>query len=89
MDGGNLLPAFVSYKPDSNKVLTGEAARNLLFKNTRNTIYDAKRIIGKKANDKKLVELSKFWNFEMIEGRLGKPKIRVNVLGEDKILSPE
>ena len=89
MEGGNTIPSCVGYKPDKNEVVVGRAAQNQLVKNLDNTIYDAKRMIGKKMGDEAIEELRKYWPFEVMEGRMGKPKIMINVLGVDKQLSPE
>ena len=67
----------------------GNAASNQLFRNLKNTIYDAKRMIGKKVFDEGIIGFQKFWNFDIVEGRMGKPKVKVNVNGVDKEFSPE
>ena len=46
-------------------------------------------MVGKKVDDKSIIELQKFWNFEIVEGRLGKPKVKITVAAVDKELFPE
>ena len=46
-------------------------------------------MIGKKIDNEGIIEFRKYWNFEIVEGRLGKPKIKINVNGVDKELLPE
>jgi len=56
MDGGRTLSSIVAYKEDVNEVLVGHSAKNQLFRNLKNTIYDAKRMIGKKVDDEGIIE---------------------------------
>lgn len=42
-------------------------------KNYQNTIYDSKRVLGRFYHDENIVEYRKKWNFDVIEGRMGKP----------------
>ena len=79
VDGGRTLPSTVAYKSDANEVLVGKAAKEHLVRNLTNTIYDAKRMIGKKFDDEGITEFRKFWNFDIVEGRMGKPKVKINV----------
>jgi len=56
--------------------------------NAKNTVFDAKRLIGRKFDDKKIQEDLKLWPFKVInEG--GKPKIEVEFKGERKRFAPE
>lgn len=56
--------------------------------NPRNTVFDAKRLIGRKFDDQKIQADMKHWSFEVVnEGSL--PKIAVEYKGERKIFAPE
>lgn len=56
--------------------------------NPRNTVFDAKRLIGRKFDDPKIQADMKHWSFQVVsEG--GLPKIAVEYKGERKIFAPE
>jgi len=56
--------------------------------NPRNTVFDAKRLVGRKFDDPKIQADMKHWSFEVVnEG--GLPKIAVEYKGERKIFAPE
>lgn len=56
--------------------------------NPRNTVFDAKRLIGRKFDDQKIQADMKHWSFQVVsEG--GLPKIAVEYKGERKIFAPE
>ena len=48
------MPSVVAYKKERNEVLVGKAAINQAMNNLKNTLYDAKRILGHKYNDEKI-----------------------------------
>ena len=56
--------------------LVGEAAKNQAAMNPTNTIFDAKRLIGRKYVDKSVQEDLKNWPFNVVHDN-GKPKIQV------------
>lgn len=83
--GQRITPSWVSY--DQNERLIGDAAKNQKS-NYKNTIYDTKRLIGRKYNDS-IVQLEKNrLPFKIINDH-GKLKIVVQYKGEEKKLSPE
>lgn len=56
--------------------------------NPRNTVFDAKRLVGRKFDDPKIQADMKHWSFQVVnEG--GLPKIAVEYKGERKIFAPE
>lgn len=56
--------------------------------NPRNTVFDAKRLVGRKFDDPKIQDDMKHWSFEVVnEG--GLPKIAIEFKGERKIFAPE
>ena len=68
--------------------LVGDAAKNQAVLNPGNTIFDAKRLIGRKFNDQTVQDDMKHWPFKVVsEG--GKPKIRAEYKGESKTFAPE
>ena len=68
--------------------MIGDAAKNQVAMNPDNTVFDAKRLIGRRFDDASVQSDMKHFPFAVInEG--GKPKIRVQYKGEDKTFSPE
>nr|KAJ0224435.1 hypothetical protein LSAT_V11C100035950 [Lactuca sativa] len=70
----------------SNEVgrLVGEAAKIKMFVNPTNTVYDAKRLIGRRFYDAKIQEDMKLWPFKVIKGTNNIPKIVLEYNGEMK-----
>ena len=62
-NGLRITPSMVSFTNKDR--LVGEAAKNLSSKNAENTVYDAKRLIGRKFNDKEVQEDIKRWPFKV------------------------
>lgn len=56
--------------------------------NPKNTVFDAKRLIGRKFDDPKIQQDMKHWPFQVI-AESGKPKIVVEYKGQTKKFSPE
>lgn len=56
--------------------------------NPANTVYDAKRLIGRKFDDPVVQQDIKHWPFEVIDDK-GKPKIRVKYKNENKTFYAE
>lgn len=56
--------------------------------NPKNTVFDAKRLIGRKFDDPKIQEDMKHWPFKVVSEN-GKPKIQVEYKGENKKFTPE
>ena len=81
--GGRTTPSVVSF---SNKDrLIGEAAKSQITKNFANTVYDAKRLIGRLYDDKIVQEDIKHWPFKVVKHpQNGKPQICVKFLNEEK-----
>lgn len=56
--------------------------------NPKNTVFDAKRLIGRKFDDSKIQEDMKHWPFKVVNDN-SKPKIQVEYKGENKRFTPE
>eukprot|EP01052_Picozoa_sp_SAG31_P019679 SAG31_NODE_1446_length_8318_cov_8.573914_4_plen_90_part_00 len=69
--------------------LVGQPAKNQAAKNHTNTVYDAKRLIGRKIDDKAVVDDMKHWPFKVVGDKDGKPLIEVEVDGKRKKYHPE
>lgn len=87
--GANTIPSVVSYTSYTNEVLVGRAAINKKVKNYSNCIYDSKCLLGKTFDDQTIDTYRKCWPFDIVKSRNDKPKVKFNVLGVDKVLSPE
>jgi len=84
--GNRITPSYVAFTETER--LIGEAAKNQAAVNPENTIFDAKRLIGRKFNDAEVQRDKKLYPFEIVE-KDTKPYIRVTVKGEKKTFSPE
>ena len=85
--GNRTTPSYVAFT--SEERLIGDAAKNQAAMNAENTIFDAKRLIGRKFNDSTIQSDRKLWPFKVVEMQGGKPAISVNYKGELKTFSPE
>ena len=82
-NGSRITPSIVSFTKKDR--LVGEAAKNLSSKNAENTVYDAKRLIGRKFNDKEVQEDIKRWPFKVKkESNSDRPIIEVTYEGKKK-----
>ena len=82
-NGSRITPSIVSFTKKDR--LVGEAAKNLSSKNAENTIYDAKRLIGRSFNDKEVQEDIKRWPFKVKKDlNSDRPVIEVTYKGEKK-----
>nr|AQL57187.1 heat shock protein 70C1 [Thysanoessa inermis] len=84
--GNRTTPSYVAFT--DNERLIGDAAKNQVAMNPTNTVFDAKRLIGRKFEDPTVQSDMKHWPFEVIND-YGKPKIRIEFRGEGKTFNPE
>ena len=85
--GSRIIPSYVSFG-DTEK-LVGDAAKNQSTMNPKNTIYDTKRLIGRKFTDDVVKEDVKLWSFSVSGDNNNKPLINVKYKNEDKTFHPE
>jgi heat shock protein 5 len=85
--GNRITPSYVAFT-DSNERLVGDPAKNQAATNPFNTIFDAKRLIGRRFEEKEVQQDMKHWPFKVVS-KDGKPHIKVTVKGEEKVFSPE
>ena len=85
--GNRTTPSYVAFT-DSERLI-GDAAKNQVSMNPENTIFDAKRLIGRKVDDASVQTDMKHWPFTIIAKDGGKPHIQVDFKGEQKVFSPE
>jgi L1 cell adhesion molecule like protein len=84
--GNRTTPSYVAFT-DSERLI-GDAAKNQAAMNPTNTIFDAKRLIGRKFDDQGVQSDSKHWPFKIVNDG-GKPKIQAEYKGENKMFAPE
>ncbi|MVT01065.1 molecular chaperone DnaK [Devosia sp. L53-10-65] len=84
--GNRTTPSYVAFT-DTERLI-GDAAKNQVALNPSNTVFDAKRLIGRKYDDPKIQEDMKHWPFKVVNVS-GKPKIEVEYKGETKRFAPE
>ncbi|KIK23446.1 hypothetical protein PISMIDRAFT_679429 [Pisolithus microcarpus 441] len=84
--GNRTTPSFVAFL--DNERLIGDAAKNQVAMNPHNTVFDAKRLIGRKFYDAEVQADIKYFPFKVVS-RAGKPYIRVEYRGENKEFTPE
>merc|ERR1712144_171726 len=69
--------------------LIGDSAKNQVAMNPTNSVFDAKRLIGRKFNDPVVQSDMKHWPFKVVAKDGDKPHIQVTFKGEEKTFSPE
>ena len=85
--GSRITPSWVAFT-ESGERLVGEAAKNQASLNPTNTVYDAKRLIGRNYKDKEVQKDKKLLPYEIVNDN-GRPKIGVTVKGEQRTFTPE
>lgn len=85
--GNRTTPSYVAF--NETERLIGDAAKNQVAMNAANTVFDAKRLIGRKFTDTVVRDDMKHWPFTVVEGPGGKPLIQVTYKGEVKRFAAE
>lgn len=85
--GNRITPSYVAFTPDGERLI-GDAAKNQLTTNPENTVFDAKRLIGREWSDTNVQHDVKFFPFKVIE-KNSKPHIAVATSQGDKVFAPE
>ncbi|WWC96320.1 chaperone DnaK [Kwoniella sp. B9012] len=84
--GNRITPSWVAFTEEER--LIGDAAKNQASNNPENTVFDAKRLIGRSADDPDVKKDQKHWPFKIVN-KSGKPMIQVNHKGDLKEFTPE
>ena len=84
--GNRTTPSYVAFT-DTERLI-GDAAKNQVALNPQNTIFDAKRLIGRKFDDPTVKRDMAHWPFKVVS-ESNKPKIQVEYKGEEKTFNPE
>merc|ERR1719292_66127 len=85
--GNRITPSYVAFTADGER-LVGDAAKNQLTTNPENTVFDAKRMIGRDWSDKAVQNDIKFYPFKTIE-KSSKPHVQVDTSQGTKTFAPE
>jgi len=84
--GNRTTPSYVAFT-DTERLI-GDAAKNQVAMNPNNTIFDAKRLIGRKYADSTVASDMKHWPFTVVDAS-GLPKLKVEYKNEEKTYTPE
>jgi L1 cell adhesion molecule like protein len=84
--GNRTTPSYVAFT-DTERLI-GDAAKNQVAMNPENTVFDAKRLIGRSFNDPTVQNDMKHWPFIVFNDN-GKPKIKVNYQCQPMCFTPE
>lgn len=87
-EGSRTTPSYVAFTEAGDRLI-GDPAKSQSGANPYNTIYDAKRLIGKSFSDKTIQNDMKHWPFKVIQGENDKPLIGFLENGEEKFITPE
>ena len=83
--GNRTTPSCVAFTDIER--LVGEVAKGQAARNPQNTIFDAKRMIGRKFDDPELKQDLEHWPFRVCDD-MGEPKVRVQYKGQKKLIPP-
>merc|ERR1712214_59609 len=84
--GNRTTPSYVAFT-DTERLI-GDAAKNQVAMNPTNTIFDAKRLIGRKFHDTAVQADMKHWPFKVTNSD-GKPRLSVEYKTEERSFTPE
>jgi molecular chaperone DnaK (HSP70) len=84
--GLNTTPSYVAFTEDER--LIGDSAKNQTARNPSNTVFDAKRLIGRNYDDKEVQRDLKFLPYKVVS-KSGKPYVQVSTKDGEQKLSPE
>ncbi|KAK5083673.1 ATPase with role in protein import into the ER [Lithohypha guttulata] len=84
--GNRITPSYVAFTDEER--LVGDAAKNQYAANPERTVFDVKRLIGRKFADKDVQKDAKHFPFKLVE-KDGKPTVNVEVQGKPRNFTPE
>merc|ERR1739848_662571 len=85
--GNRITPSYVAFTEEGERLI-GDAAKNQLTSNPKNTVFDAKRLIGRTWGEKSVQSDKKFFPFALVEQK-GKPHVQVSVNGKKETFAPD
>jgi molecular chaperone DnaK len=84
-EGANTTPSIVSFNASSGEKLVGQTAKRQAVTNPEKTLFEAKRLIGRKFNSREVQEFAKIAPFKIVEAKNGDAWIKV----DDREYSPQ
>lgn len=85
--GNRTTPSYVAFTTEER--LIGDAAKNQAPMNPKNTVYDAKRLIGRRFDDPVVAQDRRLWPFEVVNDGQNRPQIKVDYKGQEKLFYAE
>jgi L1 cell adhesion molecule like protein len=85
--GSRIIPSYVTFTNEEK--LVGDASKNVSTMYPKNTLYDIKRLIGRKYDDPIVQADKKLWSFDVNADSNNKPIVKVDFKGEEKKFYPE
>jgi heat shock protein 1/8 len=85
--GSRTIPSYITFTDDEK--LVGDAAKNIATMYPKTTLYDIKRLIGRKYSDKIVQDDKKLWSFDVEGDSNDKPYVSLEYKDEKKKLYPE
>merc|ERR1712038_1970708 len=85
--GNRTTPSYVAF--NDTERLIGDAAKNQVAMNPTNTVFDAKRLIGRNFDDSTVQRDLKHWPFKVVKDDSKKPRLEVEFKCESKTFTPE
>lgn len=85
--GNRTTPSYVAFTQTER--LVGDAAKNQASMNPINTVYDAKRMIGRRFDDPVVQADRKLWSYKIVDDRNNRPKVNVSYKDEEHTFYPE
>jgi heat shock protein 5 len=86
--GNRITPSVVAFTPEGERLI-GEAAKNQGSLNPENTVFDVKRLIGRKFDSKEVQRDKRLLPYTIVVDKGSKPMIELTVKGEKTLFSPE
>ena len=81
--GERITPSYVAFT--DSKRLIGNAAKNQITRNPTNTIFNAKRLIGRKFEDFEIQEELKYWPFKVVKDtKSDRPQFKITYQRQEK-----
>ena len=85
--GNRTTPSYVGFTDEDR--LIGDSAKNQVNRNPKNTIFDTKRLIGRKFSDQSVQQDMKHWSFSVIPNENNKPIISTYFNNKEYKFTPE